>query len=76
MIGYIVALIVRWIDVKRLVNIRIDTNNTIILMSAVCVQFALYYVPGTISYVIRIILFALIIFVERKTVFILLKKGK
>lgn len=74
LVGYTVALVVRWFDVKKFVTIKIDTKRFIVNSSMIVCQIILYYIPGYISLFARIIIFALIAFIERKTIIRLFQK--
>lgn len=76
LIGYIVTLVFRWFDVKQFVIIELKSNDTILYMVLIALQFILYYIDGLYSYVFR---FAVLIFVvvkNRNFIVNLLRKGK
>ncbi len=74
LISYIVVLIVRWIDCKKFVRLKVPVREIAVYAVLVCLQLCLYYVPGVISYLIRIVVFAGSVFLNRKMLIGILKR--
>lgn len=56
LIGYIVVLIYRWWDVKKFVKLTISHVFVSFWMGLIVMQFALYYVDGIGSYIVRAVI--------------------
>lgn len=74
LVGYIATLIVRWIDVRKMINIRLTVNKTIVYIVLIVAQTCLYYIITPISYIIRIIIFTAILINEHRTLLSMIKR--
>ena len=68
LIGYLVTLMVRWFDVRRLVTVKINYKKWTIYAAAIILQFLLYYNQSLVSYVIRSLIAITILINERKMI--------
>ena len=74
LIGYIVTLIYRWIDVKKFVCLKISIKDACICTGVILVQFFLYYINDPVSYVIRILVMVGVLFVNRSMLIKLIRR--
>ncbi len=74
LVGYIVSLVVRWFDVKKFVKLKLDERKVLGYSGILILQTALYYWNSFVSYVVRIILFLLLVYFERNTILKILKR--
>ena len=75
-VGYMVSLVVRWFDIKKFVKLNLDFKKIILYCVILIVQTVLYYWNTPISYIFRILLFLLLVFLERTTLINLVKNHK
>lgn len=72
--GYAVVLIVRWFDIAKFVKIKFSIKEESLTIILIALQFTLYYMPGLLSYVIRIIILIFCLFQNRKLLPKLIKR--
>lgn len=75
LVGYMVSLVVRWFDIKKFVKLSLDYKKISLYSGVIILQTALYYWNTPISYVIRVLLFLLLAFLERTTLIRIIKKS-
>lgn len=74
LIGYIVVLLYRWWDVKKFVKLTINPIFVIGWLMIILVQFILYYVAGTASYIIRFVIVFIALYSNKDLVLKILKR--
>lgn len=75
LIGYIATLLYRWIDIKKFVNIKLDGRKLCVPLVFVLIHWFLYYVPGVLSYGIRIIFILVVLYQNRKFLLGVIRRG-
>lgn len=65
LIGYIITLTYRWIDVKKFVQLSIKTKDVIISIILIIVQLCLYYINTPFSYICRVFLLITAVIINR-----------
>ena len=73
-VGYMVSLFVRWADVKKFVHLELNVKKVLIYSSALAVQTGLYYWNSALSYVIRTLIFGVLLYAERRNIMKILKR--
>lgn len=74
LIGYIVVLLYRWWEVKKFVKLTITPLFVVVWLGVIGVQFALYYIDGIWSYIVRFIILLVAMWVNREVIVKILKK--
>lgn len=72
--SYVITLIVRWVDTSSFVHISLDVSNTLLCLVAVAAQLVFYYVPGIFSYLIRIVIFFVLVYRHKDLVKKIIKR--
>lgn len=73
-VGYLAVLFVRWHDVSKYVKLSLPKKNTIIVIALLTVQLVLYYVPGSLSYAARGVIFVVFAYINRSMILKLIRK--
>ena len=76
LVGYIVTLLLRWIDMKNYIHITLNHHKTIVYVLLICMQTILYYINASISYTIRIVIALTVFFNEKNMLLNILKRSK
>lgn len=74
LIGYFVVLFWRWKDMRKYVKITFHFSKQWAYFILVIAQFGLYYVPGMLSYAIRIGICILVLWLNRNLIIKMLKR--
>ena len=78
--AYIVVLVIRWFDIKGVVNLSFSFKSEYPLVILTLVQLYFYYIPGTQSYIIRLLIVLFVFFMYRDMILKIAKlaihKGK
>lgn len=56
LVGYFAVLLIRWFDIRKFVKLRFLLGNECFTIILILFQFTLYYVPGVLSYILRVII--------------------
>lgn len=73
---YFIVLIIRWNDTKVFVKLELPKDKIIITSAFVVVQFVFYYIPGVISFIIRVLIFILFCFLHRDLLIGIIKRKR
>lgn len=68
LISYIIVLAVRWNDTKENVSLRIPKFDTIVYLFALLISLLLYYVDNTWSYIVRVIVFVILVYKSKDVI--------
>lgn len=74
LVGYLAVLIIRLIDIRKFVKLKLNFKKIIIYSVFILAQLFLYYQTGITSYLVRIVIFVIILFVNRKMILSLIRK--
>ena len=73
-IGYTVTLLLRWFDIRRFVKLKLNAARIAVALLVLLVQFALYYNSSAWSYLVRCLIAAVFLFMERGFLLSLLRR--
>ncbi len=73
-IGYTVTLLLRWFDIRHFVKLKLNAARIAVALLVLLVQFALYYNSSAWSYLVRCLIAAVFLFMERGFLLSLLRR--
>ena len=74
LMGYVSTFIYRAIDVRKFIRIKYRIKETILFLVLIIIQMLMYQIEGIYSYVIRLIIFLLMLIYKKDLLIRIIKK--